>query len=119
MEDYVKISKSDERIDIWFYNEENKPLAVGEKMYALNEEAYMNGYNWDALFMYYLTQRAPELLIGLDSDPEAGSYVAYYERNAENEAKAQQLAGIIVSLVENEEELYRLVREEGDKIQWD
>lgn len=45
----------------------------------------MNGYNWDALFMYYLAQ----------------------------------LAEIIVSLVENEEELYRLVREEGDKIQWD
>ena len=79
----------------------------------------MNGYNWDALFRYYLAERAPELLIGLDSDPEAGSYVAYYERNAENEAKAQQLAEIIVSLVENEEELYRLVREEGDKIQWD
>lgn len=117
--DYVKVNKHNERIDIWFYNEEAKPFAVGEKMYALNEEAYMNGYNWDALFTYYLAQRAPELLIGLESDPEAGSYVAYYDRNAENEIKAQQLAELIVYLVENEEELYRLVREEGDQIQWD
>lgn len=58
-------------------------------------------------------------MIGLESDPEAGSYVAYYDRNAENETKAQQLAELIVYLVENEEELYRLVREEGDQIQWD
>ena len=119
MADYAKINKSSDRIGVWFFNENDKPFAIGEKMCEINENAYMNGYNWDALLRYYLAKNAPELLEGLDSDPEAGSYVAYYDLTEENEKKAEKLVQIIVSLVENEEELYRLVREEGDEIEWD
>ena len=54
MTDYVKTHKDGKWIAVWFYNEEEKPLAIGEKMYEINENAYMNGYNWDALFNYYL-----------------------------------------------------------------
>ena len=109
MADYVKINKTDDRIDLWFLNENDEPFAVGEKLYAINENAYMNGYNWDALFQYYLAK----------NDPEAGSYVAYYDMTDENEEKAERFAEIIVSLIKNEEELCRLVREEGDEIEWD
>ena len=45
MADYVKINKTDDRIDLWFLNENDEPFAVGEKLYAINENAYMNGYN--------------------------------------------------------------------------
>ena len=79
----------------------------------------MNGYNWDAFFNYYLARHAPELLEGLESDPEAGSYAAYYPSAEENEKKAERFAQIIVSLIENEEELYQIVREKGDEIEWD
>lgn len=119
MADYVHIYKGDGRIGVWFYNENDVPFAIGEKMCAINENAYMNGYNWDALFNYYLAQNAPGVLDGMESDPEAGSYVAYYALTEENEQKAKQFAEIIRSLVENEEELYRIVREEGDDIEWD
>ena len=119
MADYVKINKTDDRIDLWFLNENDEPFAVGEKLYANNENAYINGYNWDALFQYYLAKNDPELLDGLESDPEAGSYVAYYDMTDENEEKAERFAETIVSLIENEEELCRLVREEGDEIEWD
>ena len=61
----------------------------------------------------------PELLEGLEPDPEAGSYMAYYAPTPENEAKAKKFVEIIASLVENEEELCRIVREEGDEIEWD
>ena len=88
-------------------------------MYEINENAYMNGYNWDALFNYYLAKTAPELLEGLESDPEAGSYVAYYDLTPENEKKAEKFAGIITALIEKEQELYRLVEEEGGEIEWD
>jgi len=37
----------------------------------------------------------------------------------ENEKKAERSAEIIVSLIENEDELYRIVRENGDEIEWD
>lgn len=119
MKDYVKVHKDEKWIAVWFYNEEKKPFAIGEKMYGINENAYMNGYNWDALFNYYLAEHAPDLLEGLDSDPEAGSYAAYYPPAEENVKKAERFAEIIISLIENEEELYRLVREKGDEIQWD
>ena len=42
MADYVKINKTDDRIDLWFLNENDEPFAVGEKLYAINENAYMN-----------------------------------------------------------------------------
>ncbi len=92
MPDYVKVSKTDDWIGVWFYNENDKPFAIGEKMCEINEYAYMNGYNWDA---YYGTI------------------------SEENEKKARRFAEIIVSLIENEDELYRIVRENGDDIEWD
>jgi hypothetical protein len=119
MEDYVKIFKGENRVDVWFYNEQEKPLAIGAKMYEINSDAYMNGYNWDAFFNYYLAKHAPDVLVGLDSDPEAGSYVAYYELTAENEKRAAEFVEIITELIEDEEELYRIVREEGGEIEWD
>lgn len=117
--DYVQIEKGDGTVSVLFSNEDDKPMEIGEKMCEINENAYMNGYNWDALLRYYLAENAPELLEGLDSDPEAGSYAAYYELTDENERKAERLAGIIVSLIENEDALYRLVREKGDEIEWE
>jgi hypothetical protein len=119
MNEYVKVHKSEKYIHVWFENEMDKPFAIGEKMCEINDQAYMNGYNWDALFNYYLAKHAPEVLEGLDPNPEAGSYVGIYEASPENEAKAQKFAEIICSLIENEEELYRLVREEGDEVEWD
>lgn len=119
MSDYVKIHKGENGIAVWFYNEEDKPLAIGEKMNEICEDAYMNGYNWDAFFQYYLAENVPDILEGLDSDPEAGSYVAHFELGEENEKRAERFAEIISSLIENEDELYRIVREKGDEIEWD
>lgn len=123
MTEYVyKLVRNDEEvqcIDIWFQNEMDQVLKIGDKMYELNEEAYMNGYNWDALINYYLAKHAPEVLEGLDSDPEAGSYMARYEYSAENEKKADKFVKIIKYLIENEAELYRIVKEESDQIEWD
>ena len=55
----------------------------------------------------------------MESDPEAGSYAAYFEDTAENEQNAKRLADIIISLIENEEEIYKILREKGDEIEWD
>jgi len=55
----------------------------------------------------------------MESDPEAGMYAAYYDLTPENEQKAERFAELITSLVENEEELYRIVQEEGGEIEWD
>lgn len=56
---------------------------------------------------------------GLVGDPEAGCYIAYYTLSDENEKKAKRFAEMIVSLIENEQELYDIVREHGNGIEWD
>jgi hypothetical protein len=116
---YTAVVKHKDSISVCFYIEQDKPFAIGEKMNATNEEAYMNGYNWEAFFNYYLPKYAPDIAEGMEADPEAGMYVADYTLTPENEAKAEKFKAIIIALVENEEELYRIVREEGDKIEWD
>lgn len=117
--EYVHIYTNGQgNIVLYFGNENEKPLAVGHKMNEINEEAYMNGYNWDAFFNYYLAENAPDILENMESDPEAGSYVAYFEDTEENEQKAKRFADIIISLIENEE-IYKILQEKGAEIEWD
>jgi hypothetical protein len=116
---YVAVVKHKDSLSVCFYIENSKPFAIGEKMNAVNENAYMNGYNWEAFFNYYLPKYAPDIIEGMETDPEAGMYVADYTLTPENEAKAEKFRNIIIGLVENEEKLYRIVREEGDEIEWD
>lgn len=126
--DYIKVSKYEDNtpdkeqvsvIAVNFLIEWDKPFAIGEKMNEINEEAYMNGYNWGAFINYYLSKHAPDVLAGLIDDSEAGTYVAVYELTSENEIKANKLVEIIRNLIENENELYRIIREESKSIQWD
>lgn len=117
--DYVFIVKHEDRLSVCFDIGHDIPFDIGEKMNEINDEAYMNGYNWEAFFNYYLPKYAPDALEEMDIDSEAGMYVALYPLTAKNEARAEKFLEIIRSLIENEEELYRIVREEGGEIEWD
>ncbi len=119
MKDYVAIVKYEGGVSVCLYIESEKLFAIGEKMNEINDEAYMNGYNWEAFFNYYLEKNAPDVLKEMNTDPEADMYSAYYKLTSENEKRAEKFVEIIRSLVENEEELYRIVREEGNNIEWD
>lgn len=121
MKKYVEMHKSEEfkSITVRFYNEKKKPFEIGRKMNEFNEQAYMNGYNWNAVFNYHLSKSHPELLEGLDPDPEGGSYFAHYELTPVNENKAKQFVEIIKDLIENEEKLYEMVKNKENNIEWD
>jgi hypothetical protein len=67
-----------------------KSLLLSAKMCEINENAYMNGYGWAAFLNYYLSKHAPDVLEGMDADPEAGMYAADYDLSAENEEKANE-----------------------------
>ncbi len=100
MSNYVGIWQRDDVLTVWFHNEMDKPFVLGEKMHAICNDAYMNGYNWDAFFNYYLASRAPEVLSAMQaSSPEAGSYAAYF--NKEYEQQAGRFVAIIRELVDN------------------
>lgn len=118
--DYLSIVYHDDgSVALYFNIEDDSILAIGEEMNRICEEAYMNGYNWAAFLNYYLAEKAPNILKDMETDPEAGTYVAYYENGAVNVEKIKRLAGIIVSLIENRQNIFKLLREAGDKIEWD
>lgn len=121
MINYISINKSTEfnNIAICLDVGDLKVQEIGRNMNKLNEDAYMNGYNWDAFISYYLSRNAPELLEGLDRDPEGGAYFAHYQISPENEEKAERFIKIIEELIENEELLYEVIKNEGNSIKWD
>lgn len=119
MKDYVKILSFDDSISVAFYIENDNIMSIGEKLEAINENAYMNGYNWEALLNCYIANYAPDLSDTYDTDSEAGMYSAIFENNADGKAAAQAMAEIIISLIENENKLYDFVREYGEEIEWD
>lgn len=119
MSDFIDITYGEEYISLNFFIENEEIAAIGEKMEKINPEAYMNGYNWEAFLNYYFEKNAPEVLEGMDSDPEAGMYVVYYDNTADNTGKAGKLAEIIGYLVENPEDIYEIVRKHSDEIEWE
>ena len=119
MADYISIANYNDDYSVMFEVEDDEILALGERMNELCEDAYMNGYNWDALISCYLDENAPELLDGLDPDPEAGSYCAHYSGTEDNKGRAERLAELITALVEDEERLFDFLRTHADIIEWE
>ncbi len=119
--DYLKVLTLEEQniVEVYFFVEALKPYAVGQKLNAITEQAYMNGYNWEALLVYCLERNLPDLLEEMKTDCEAESYVAYYKDTPENREKANRLADFIGYLVEDEEDLCQIVNNNGDEIAWD
>lgn len=117
MSDFVTKHEHDGQTSVYFNIEADEVMAIGEKMQGINEQAYMNGYNWEAFLNSYLHANNPELLDGLDTDSEAGTYVALYAEASSG--KADRLIGIIKRLVNNPDEILSFLKENGEEIEWD
>ena len=48
VDNYLLISVDENELYFSFFIQQEKPFAIGEKMNEINENAYMNGYNWEA-----------------------------------------------------------------------
>ncbi len=121
MKEYLKLS-SDKKfgsVSVRFYVSQDPVDAIGKKIHEINDQVVMTGHNWEAFFNYYLDTYHPEVSAGMGSDPDNKNYVAYYKLTPENEKKAEKLAQIIEDLVENESEIYEIVKTNGDEIDWD
>ena len=117
MIDFATKNEHDDQISVYFNIEADEVMAIGAKMEAINEEAYTNGYNWEAFLKYYLQANQPDLLDGLDTDSEAGTYVAIYEMF--DSSKADKLVSLINSLVQNPDLVYSFLKVSGEEIEWD
>ena len=119
MAEYVKQMVFGDEVHVTFYIESEQPAYLAKEIAKACPDAYMNGYNWDALLLSYLEENEPDILIGMDTDPEAGLYTAFWPDTPENRDRAAALCALIEELVENEEILTDYVREFGDDIAWD
>ena len=119
MADFVRLIESDDCISVTFYIEDEQVTALGERLAEICEDAYMNGCNWDVLLSFYLRKNMRALMNGMETDPEAGLYAAYYGTDDESRARAQALADLIAELVTDGEVLCEFVAQYGDEIEWD
>ena len=119
MSDYLSVYSDIENISLVFNIVNENILKIKEEIEKINPDAYMNGYNWEAFINYYLEKQSPDVLVDMDSDPEADIYAVYYENTEKNYGKVRKLAEIIEYLVENPEDIYEIVREHGGEIEWD
>jgi len=117
MNHFVTKHEHEDQTSVCLNVEANELMAIGEKMEAINEQAYMNGYNWEAFLNQYLKVNHSELLDGLETDPEAGAYFAVYDKS--DSGKADKLVVIINELVNNPDTIYHFLEENGEEIEWD
>lgn len=116
---YVRVLAFDDCFCISFEIESDKAFDIGENMNGINPDAYMNGYGWQSFLTHYLSMTSPDLLKGLEHDPEAGLYSGYYPISKENKQKAISFANVIKDLIENENKVYDFLRQEGHRIDWE
>lgn len=117
---YLKVISTPDYIDILFIVESKKIMKIGEEMQKRCEEAYMNGYNWEAFFNAYMKINCPEILEKLKTDAEAGSYSIIFEDvNEQTRSMSKQLFDRIKSLVENEQLIYDFMENHNTEIEWD
>ena len=120
MNKYANVDISEDFISVSFDAGDEDIMSIGSRMNEICEEAYMNGYNWDAFFNCYLDQNAPEILEVIESDPEAEMYSVYIEEvNDESAAIARKLGQLIDDLFNNEELIYTFLRDNSEEIEWD
>ena len=119
MNNYIHTHKHENSLSLTLDVGANKVYVIGEKMNKIHEMAYMNGYNWSAFLDFYLKKNHPDVLVNMKNDSEAGTFVAYCDRTDENQKRVDQLAEIITELIENESQLYEVLQNHGDEIEWD
>lgn len=117
---FVTVSIDEDVITVSFDAGEDKIMELGSKMNEVCDEAYMNGYNWDAFINCYLEVNAPELLDVIESDPEAEMYCAYIEDTSdEGKEAASKLEALIESLLGDEAAVMSFLSENASDIEWD
>ena len=120
-DDSIKLLEMPEHdsISVCVCNEHDGLFALGEQINAKHEEAYMNGYNWDALIRYYVGQKDPALMREVETDPEAGMFAAYMSFSPENLEKMKRFEVHVRAMLADDKALMQFIDDHCDEIEWD
>lgn len=119
MADYMEIHRTETSVTADFYMTNDKIMALMEKLMAAKPGILMSGRDWESLWMYCAGKKDPDILAGMKTVPEMTGFTAVWPLTPENEDRAGRFASLICSMAEEEEELCRIVREEGGAIAWE
>jgi len=120
-DDSIKLIEMPEHasISVCVYNENDGLFQLGERINERFEDAYMNGYNWDALISFYFKKVDPDLMQGVKTDPEAGMFSAYMPHSSENLDRMKRFESHVRQLVSDEAALMKLIEDNVEEIEWD
>lgn len=119
--DFIHIIENEEEdfITVTFESNNKKILKIWDTITDIESEAYMSGYNWEALFMYHFDNNYPWQFEELETDTDDENFIIHLEYSEENKVNAAEMAKIMEHLIENEDDIYDIVRENWDDIAWD
>lgn len=106
-------------VSVCVFNEHEGLFELGQRINARFEEAYMNGYNWDALIRFYVASVDPALMDEVETDPEAGMFSANMSYSPDNVAKMKRFEAHVRAMVADEEALMRFIEKHHEEIEWD
>ncbi len=120
-EDSIKLLEMEDlgSVSVCVFNEQEGLFELGERINERFEDAYMNGYNWDALIRFYVDKADPKLMEEVGTDPEAGSFSAYMDYSAENVEKMKRFREHVCKMVSDEDVLMQFIEDNLDDIEWD
>lgn len=124
-DDSIKLIEMSEfnSISVCVYNENDGIFEFGERINERFEDAYMNGYNWEALITFYVSNLDPELMKEVTTDPEAGMFSAYMGYNKDNYKdvleKMKRFEAHLRQMLTDENNLLEFIANNYEKIEWD
>ncbi len=123
MLDYIKFSE---------YNPEDKKgsisvllplndelIELGEKYEEVCEYAYMNGYNWEAIFSHLIDIEHEGEFEEISFDSEGDMFVAILLLTSEGKEKAKLFAEIMSDFIQDEKMALEYIKKYADDIEWD
>lgn len=119
MINYLTFDEVDDKLVLTLAVTHEKCMKIGDHINEIHEAAYMNGYNWETLFLYYLKKHHPALLVGVGTESEAEEFVLYAPNIEGFQGNFREMEKIFTDLLESPDQLYRVVSQEGDEIEWD
>lgn len=73
----------------------------------------------EILIEIILKKEHPELLIGLETDPEASLYFAYYEQDYDSEERSKKLFEVVKNYLDKKIKLNNFIQKYEDDIEWE
>lgn len=118
-ESFEIFESEDSNIVLYLDIETDYLLKIGDEINLINNDAYMNGYNWSILFKFYLEKYNPDVLVDMLFDPEAGAFYASIPKSQINILKAETISNELQELINDRDKLLSFVEKYESIIEWD